>query len=199
MAEMRGMQRIRLSEWATREGVARITAYRMLRRGILPAPTERSPTGRWYVYVPTTTGKGIAALYAYAERGKSQSRIINEQMEELTVWAGENRVFDFTSVREIGNPRTSHRPKLARLLADPHVSEIVVTDSAVIGSARFALLAAALTPQRRAIVTVDQARGLSRHRRREAEERFNELLRDLWGARRAAEIRERILAEYRAA
>ena len=199
MGNLRGMQRIRLSEWARREGVARVTAYRMLKRGILPAPTERSPTGRWYVYVPATTGSGTVALYAYAERGSAQSRIINEQMEALTVWAGENRVHDFSAVREIGNPRTAHRPKLARLLASPHISEIVVTDAAVVGTARIALLAAALTPQRRAIVTVDQARGFSRHRRREAEERFHELLRDIWGARRAAEIRERILGEYQAA
>ena len=53
----RSLERIRLTEWARREGIARITAYRMLRRGILPVVSERSPTGRWYVYVRVESGR----------------------------------------------------------------------------------------------------------------------------------------------
>ena len=67
-----GLRRVRLSEWARQEGIARITAYRMLQRGILPVPSERSPTGRWYVLLPAKP-TGRIALYTRATPGPHQA------------------------------------------------------------------------------------------------------------------------------
>ena len=192
---MKGMQRIRLAEWARREGVARITAYRMLRNGVLPVPSECSPTGRWYVYVPVASPSGTVVLYAYADLGDAQSHIINEQLRTLTDWASRNQMHDFTAVREVGRPHAAHRPKLASLLADASVRAIVITDPTVIGSSRHSVLVAALAAQQRSIVSVAQDIPRSVLRRRAAIDRIAELSRDIWGARRGDEFVARLVAD----
>ena len=151
-----GMHRMRLSEWARAEGIARITAYRMLRRGILPVPTEQSPTGRWYVLVPDRKRSGRVVFYARASPGTDAAYRLNEQIFVLVEWANANRERIYATVSEIADPYVSPLPKLARLLADQRVGEIVVESPAVVGESKYHLLAAALAPQRRSIVTVSR-------------------------------------------
>jgi predicted site-specific integrase-resolvase len=145
--------RIRLTEWARREGIARITAYRMLRRGILPVVSERSPTGRWYVYVPSSR-VGRTVIYVRAAPGPDQVASLNRQVESLSKWAQHKNLSDFTVVREIANPFTDNLPKFEALVADPHVTEIVIAHPWVVGEFQFRLLVAALTSQGRKLSVV---------------------------------------------
>ena len=155
-ARQPGMRRVRLSEWARAEGIARITAYRMLQRGILPVPTERSPTGRWYVLVPDQRRPGRVVLYARASPGTDSSHHLNEQLYTLVEWANANHRLIHTTITEMADPYVSALPKLARLLADQRVSDIVIESPAVIGQSKFDLLAAALAPQGRSIRPVNR-------------------------------------------
>ena len=148
-------RRIRLSEWARDEGIAWITAYRMLQRGTLPVPFERSPTGRWYVLVPKKQ-VGQLALYTRATPGPSQAVSIDTQIAALTSWAVSRHQQVYIVVREIGKPLGQQMPKLARLLADPEISSIVVKNPTVVGEAHYNLLVAALAPQGRTIVVIDE-------------------------------------------
>ena len=149
------LRRVRLSEWARDEGIARITAYRMLQRGILPVPCERSPTGRWYVLLPEKRA-GRLALYTRATPGPNQAISIDNQIAALTSWAISQHQQVYILVREIGKPLGHQMPKLARLLADPEISDIAVTSAAVVGEGHYNLLVAALAPQGRKIMLIDK-------------------------------------------
>ena len=155
--------RIRLTEWARREGIARITAYRMLRRGILPVVSERSPTGRWYVHVPADRA-GRTVFYARAPSGPRQVARLNRQVESLSKWARHRNRSDFAVVREIANPYTENLPRLEALVADPHVGEIVIDHPWVVGEFQFRLLVAALSSQGRTLSVASGTRHRSRDR-----------------------------------
>ena len=158
-----GWKRIRLSEWARREGVSRITAYRMLRRGILPVPYERSPTGRWYVLVPERN-LGRIAIYARADPGPDQLATINEQSAFVAQWAIDKHHDIFTSVTEIARVPDGPLPRLERLLADRGITYLLIDDSRVLGSSLLRLLGAALAPQGRGILLARPDRTRSRAR-----------------------------------
>ena len=163
-----GFQRVRLSDWARRQGIARITAYRMLRRGLLPVPSERSPTGRWYVLIPPDR-PGRFAFYTRAAPGPEQALDINRQIESLTQWAALQRRRPFVVVREIGHPFSQPLRKLGNLLADSEISDIVIDTVDVVGSTQFSLLIAALAPQGRSIIAVNPRAASAAVRRREAQ------------------------------
>lgn len=146
------MERVRLTAWARRQGISRITAYRMLKRGILPAPVERSPTGRWYVLLPVKRS-GRVAIYSRADPKPNSADIINRQVAALAEWAGANRRIVFDIVRETANPQTGPMPKLERLLADKQISEILIENPSALGTA-YRLLVAALIPQGRRIISI---------------------------------------------
>jgi len=150
------MQRMRLSQWAQQEGISRITAYRMLKKGILPVNAERSPTGRWYVLVPEWRF-GRTAIYARAARSRYQVESINQQISSLSDWATETNKTIFTVVKEIANPVTDPLPNLQRLLTDIQITEIVIQSPDVVGLGRLQLLNAALAPQSRLIRAVHPA------------------------------------------
>lgn len=149
-ARLPNMQRMRLSEWARKEGISRITAYRMLRKGILPVTSEQSPTGRWYVLVPEWRF-GRTAIYARASPSRYQVEIINRQIATLSDWASEANKSIFTVVKEVANPLIDPLPNLQRLLLDIHVTEIAVTNPDIVGLGRLSLLNAVLSPQNRMI------------------------------------------------
>ena len=163
-----GLQRIRLSDWARQQGIARVTAYRMLRRGLLPVPAERSPTGRWYVFV-SSNRPGRLAFYTRASPGPDQAFVLNRQIDSLTQWAASQRRRPFVVVREIGHPFTHPLRKLASLLADVEISDIVVDTVEAVGATQYSLLTAALAPQGRSIVVVNLRAASAASRRREAE------------------------------
>lgn len=157
------LERIRLAEWARREGIARITAYRMLRRGILPVVSERSPTGRWYVYVPSNR-VGRTVIYVRAAPGLDQVASLNLQVESLSKWAWDKNRSNFTVVREIANPFMDKLPKFEALVADPRVTEIVIDHPWVVGEFQFRLLVAALASQGRSLCVANGTR--TRHQTR---------------------------------
>ncbi len=146
-------RRVRLSQWAKEQGISRITAYRMLRRGLLPVPCERSPTGRWYVLLQDQQ-QGRTAVYARATPGFNQVEIINRQVAELSEWAAQHRRRIFTVVREIAEPLLGPMPRLSMLLADSQVTDIIVTHPLVLGRGQFQLLSAVLSSQGRGITPI---------------------------------------------
>ena len=159
-----GFQRIRLSQWAKSEGVSIDTAYRMLRKGLLPVPAERSPTGRWYVLVPAPR-VGRMAFYVRASPGREAAVEINRQLRVLAAWAGPRRLEPFIVVREIADPLATPLRRLAGLLSDREITTIVVERARVVGDETLSLLTATLASQARSIVLVD-TRATSRRMRR---------------------------------
>lgn len=151
--EQQGMRKIRLSAWARNQGISRLTAYRMLKRGILPVPTERSPTGRWYILLPANKA-GKIVIYSRADPKSQQIEIINRQVASLAEWASLSGRSVFTVVKEMADPRTGPMPRLEKLLADLQVTEILIEHPSVLGICQYQLLVAALAPQGRRITAI---------------------------------------------
>ena len=145
-----GVQRIRLSEWARRQGISRLTAYRMLQAGTLPVPAERTPTGRWFVLVAT---ESRVAVYARAsDEPDDPHKPLDSQISSLVRWASYRNMPIYTVIREVGDPEREPLPLLAKLLGDGNITQILIETPEVVGTASFALLNAALAPHGRAIV-----------------------------------------------
>ena len=161
-------KRIRLSEWAKGQGIAWVTAHRMIKNGILPVPCERSPTGRWYVWVTDPNHHNLLASYIQTLRGEGQHTSINAQTQRIAYWAREQRRHIAMTVREVVDPNTLQRPKLAQMLADARVSDIVVDNVDVIGRTMYPLLTAALHGQNRAIIIANTGKTRAGSARTEA-------------------------------
>lgn len=149
------MKRIRLSEWARSQGIHRLTAYRMLRRGILPVPVEQSPTGRWYVLLPPER-LGKTVVYARATPGRGAVEAINRQVQDVTEWATLRGRPIFAVTTEVANPLVGPMPKLQRLLSSAENTEILIHNPDVLGLGRLELIVAALAPQGRTVTTVNR-------------------------------------------
>ena len=142
-----GVRRIRLSEWARQQGISRLTAYRMLQRGVLPVPSEQSPTGRWYVLV----SEGRSVIYARTKPGPHQIEEINNQVSTLAQWAAYREVRVFTVVREIADPPAEPMPRLEKLLEDRQITQILIASPSVVGTCQYRLIMSALYPSGRSI------------------------------------------------
>ena len=186
------LRRVRLSEWAREEGIARITAYRMLQRGILPVPSERSPTGRWYVLLPQKQTRRIA-FYARSSPGPHVAETLNEQVFALAEWADEHGEKAFVVVKEVADPFAAPMPKLVQLLADRHVSDIVVDCQAVVGEFKYALLTAALAPQGRRIILAKRRRGRPRVHGPDVHAAIENLCKSMYGVEKGSQAARRAI------
>jgi predicted site-specific integrase-resolvase len=76
-----------LAAWAERNGVARVTAYRWFRSGVLPVPAQR--VGR-LILVDDTTGsadrRSRTAVYARVSSA-DQKADLDRQVARVTAWA----------------------------------------------------------------------------------------------------------------
>ena len=149
------MKRIRLSEWARSQGIARLTAYRMLRKGILPVPAEQSPTGRWYVLLPPER-LGKTVVYARATPGRGAVDAISRQVQAVTEWATLRGRPIFAVVTEVADPLIGPMPKLLRLLSSAENTEILIHNPDVLGIGRMEMVVAALAPHGRAVTAVNK-------------------------------------------
>ena len=116
----------------------------------LRRPTERSPTGRWYVLLQENRTERMA-FYTRATRSPDQALVINNQIAALSEWAASRRRHVHLVAREIATPWVDRLPKLAELLANEQITEIVVENPAVLGESQYQLLVAALAPQGRMV------------------------------------------------
>ncbi len=149
------MKRIRLSEWARSQGISRLTAYRMLRKGILPVACEQSPTGRWYVLLPPER-LGKTVVYARATPNRGALEAINAQVQAVTEWATLRGRPIFAVVTELADPLVGPMPKLLRLLSSVENTEILIHNPDILGIGRMELIVAALAPQGRVITAVNK-------------------------------------------
>ena len=115
-----------LAAWAERNGVARVTAYRWFRSGLLPVPAQR--VGRLIrVDDPAaeTGARGQTAVYARVSSADQKSDL-DRQVARVTEWATTHQMPVDKVVIEVGSALNGHRRKFLALLRDPSVGRIVV-------------------------------------------------------------------------
>lgn len=119
----------------------------------MPVPFEQTPTGTILVHEPEPVEKAVAL---YARVSSSDQKVdLERQIARLTEFATQQRLVVVKGVTEIGSGRNGHRPKLMKLLADPHVQTIVVEHRDRLMRFGFEYVKAALAAQGRRILVVE--------------------------------------------
>jgi putative resolvase len=145
---------MKLAEWARANGVHPQTAYRWFRQGTMPVPARRLPSGTILVDTPGSPPGGRVVLYARVT-AYDQRADLDRQVARLTAWATGQGMVVADVIREVGTGVNGKRPRLRRLLADPHATTIVVEHQDRL--ARFGVehLEAALAAQGRRLLVVE--------------------------------------------
>ena len=182
-----------LASWAERNGVARVTAYRWFRAGLVPVPARR--VGRLILVENLSVAAGLrspTAVYARVSAADQRSDL-DRQVARVTAWATAEQIPVDQVVVEVGSALNGHRRKFPALLRDPSVTRIVVEHRDRFCRFGSEYVQAALAAQGRELVVVDNA------------EVDDDLVRDmtgiltsmcarLYGERAAANRAERALA-----
>lgn len=114
---------MKLSDWARKQGISYITAWRWFKGSKLPVAARQLPTGTILVDEPNPEGRTV--LYARISSA-DQKDDLQRQVQRLQVFAREQGWTEFEVVAEIGSGLDGKRKKLLRVLHDPRVARIVV-------------------------------------------------------------------------
>jgi putative resolvase len=147
---------MKLAVWARANGVHPQTAYRWFRQGTMPVPARRLPSGTILVEVPGADGLPDRGAVLYARVSAHDQRAdLHRQVARLSAWAAGNGIGVAEVVCEVGSGLNGRRPRLARLLADPTATMIVVEHRDRLARLGVEHLEAALSAQGRRLVVVD--------------------------------------------
>jgi putative resolvase len=147
---------MKLSEWAAQQGVHYQTAWRWWKRGTLPVPARQLASGTILVEAPAsplgTAGRTVvyARVSAHDQRGD-----LDRQVSRVMAWASEQHLVVDQVVCEVGSGLNGRRPKLARLLADPQVTTVVVEHRDRLARFGVEQLQAALSAHGRRVLVAD--------------------------------------------
>ncbi|GAB4977384.1 IS607 family transposase [Mycobacterium intracellulare] len=146
-----------LAAWAERNGVARVTAYRWFRAGVLPVPARK--VGRLILVDEPSSAAGPRPRTAVYARVSSadQKADLDRQVARVTAWATAEQIPVDKVVVEVGSALNGHRRKFLALLRDPTVSRIVVEHRDRFCRFGSEYVEAALAAQGRELVVVDSA------------------------------------------
>ena len=146
-----------LAVWAQRNGVARVTACRWFRAGLLPVPAQR--VGRLILVTDAAAETARDRRTAVSARVSSadQKSDVDRQVARVTAWATAQQIPVDKVVTEFGSALSGHRRKFLALLRDRRCNGSWW--SIGIGSAASALNMSrrALAAQGRELVVVDAA------------------------------------------
>ena len=146
-----------LAAWAERNGVARVTAYRWFRAGLLPVPGQR--VGRLILVndaAAEISRRGRTAVYARVSSA-GQKPDLDRQAARVTMWATTQKMPIDKAVTEVGSALNGHRRKFLAPLRDPAVTRIVVEHRDRFCRFGSQYVEAALATQGLALVVVDSA------------------------------------------
>ncbi|ETW23930.1 IS607 family transposase [Mycobacterium gastri] len=146
-----------LAAWAERNGIARVTAYRWFRAGLLPVPAQR--VGRLILVndpAVEESRRGRTVVYARLSSADQRSDL-DRQVARVTGWATAQQLPVDKVVTEVGSALNGHRRKFLALLRDPVVTRIVVEHRDRFCRFGSEYVEAALAAQGRVLVVVDSA------------------------------------------
>jgi len=102
---------MKLSDWAKKEGISYITAYRWWKKGILPVPAKQIKTGTILLSPQTRDTENGVVLYARVS-SSGQKDDLTRQLGRLVKYANSNKMKVVKSVSEVGSGLNGHRPKV---------------------------------------------------------------------------------------
>lgn len=146
--------RVKLSEWAARNGVHYQTAWTWAKEGRMPVPVRQTPSGTWLVDEPATEESGRVVAYCRVSSADQKSDL-DRQVARVVQGATGLGLAVAEVVTEVGSGLNGKRRKLHRVLSDPAAAVIVVEHRDRL--ARFGIehLEAALSASGRRLVVLD--------------------------------------------
>ena len=146
-----------LKQWAAREGVHPLTAYRWFREGKLPVPARR--VGRLILVDPAAvTPRHAGRIVVYARVSSADQRAdLDRQVARVTEWVTRDGGRVDQVVTETGSALNGRRRKFLALLGDPTAERIVVEHRDRFARFGAEYVEAALSAQGRELVVVDPA------------------------------------------
>jgi putative resolvase len=146
---------MKLSDWAELEGIHYMTAWRWWKAGKLPVPAHQTASGSIIVEV-AADAPGRTAVYARVS-SHDQRLDLDRQVSRMVAWVSAQGMSVDEVVTEVGSGMNGHRRRLAKLLADPFTTTVVVEHRGCL--ARFGVehLEAALAAHGRKVLVVDNA------------------------------------------
>ena len=144
-----------LAGWAKRDGVARVTAYRWLRAGLLPVPARK--VGRLILVEDPSVAAGPRSPTAvYARVSSADQKVdLDQQVSRVAAWATAQQTPLDDVVTEVGSAGNGRRRMFLALLGDPSVERIVVDHQDRFCQFGSQYVQAALAAQDRKLVVVD--------------------------------------------
>ncbi|MER6677487.1 IS607 family transposase [Streptomyces sp. NPDC000983] len=145
---------MKLSEWASQQGVSYQTAWRWVKSGKMPVPVRQAPSGTWLVDEAAAEPAGRVVAYC---RVSSADQKADLERQTARVTAGANGVGLLVAevVAEVGSGLNGRRRKLHRLLSDPSAAVIVVEHRDRLARFGVGHLEAALSASGRRLVVLD--------------------------------------------
>jgi predicted site-specific integrase-resolvase len=184
---------VNLKQWAAREGVHHVTAYRWFREGRLPVPARK--VGRLILVDVAATEKPAAeSVVVYARVSSTDQRVdLDRQVARVTEWSTSQGLTVSRVVTEVGSARDGHREKFLALLRDASVTVIVVEHRDRFAWFGAEYVEAALAAQGRRLLVVDPAE-VDDDLVRDVTEILTSLCARLYGRRAAANRARRAVA-----
>ncbi|MDH6463073.1 putative site-specific integrase-resolvase [Micromonospora sp. A200] len=181
-----------LKEWAKREGVHPVTAYRWFREGKLPVPARR--VGGLILVESPADPAPAETVVVYARVSSADQRAdLDRQVARVTAWATGQNLAVARVVTEVGSALNGRRKNFLALLRDPAVTTIVVEHRDRFARFGAEYVEAALTAQGRRLLVVDPAE-VDDDLVRDVTEILTSLCARLYGRRAAANRAERAVA-----
>ena len=182
-----------LATWAHRNGVARVTAYRWFRSGVLPVPARR--VGRLILVDDPTVVMQMAGRTAVYARVSSadQKADLHRQVARVTAWASDEQIPVDKVVTEVGSASNGHRRTFLALLRDPSITRIVVEHRDRFCRFGSEYVQAALAAHGRELVVVDSSE-VDDDLVRDMTEILTSMCARLYGKRAAANKAKRAIA-----
>ncbi|MFC4144695.1 IS607 family transposase [Micromonospora mangrovi] len=146
-----------LKEWAAREGVHHVTAYRWFREGKLPVPARR--VGRLILVEPSAVepaSEGTTVVYARVSSADQKAEL-DRQVARVVTWATGRSLTVSRVVIEVGSTVDGRCKEFLTLLRDPTVTTIVVEHRDRFARFGAEYVEAALSAQGRRLLVVDPA------------------------------------------
>lgn len=147
--------KVKLSQWAKQQGISFKTAQRWYYAGIMPVPTEKSPTGRIMVLVDEPVKESRTVLYACVSTS-AQKQDLDRQVERLLAFATLQGWEHVEVVTEIGSEISEEKKKLKSLLTDRTVVRFVAEKSDRISRHGVEYIETLLSSQGRKLIFVEK-------------------------------------------
>lgn len=150
---------MKVSEWASREGLNKQTVWKWCRNDTMPVPFERTPTGTVIIHDPkyeTTPVKTGGRTVCYARVSSADQKTdLTRQTDRLKAFALSMGETSPEVVTETGSGMNGDRRKLNRILSDPTVTTIIVEHRDRLARMNYRLIQSALQAQGRRIIVIN--------------------------------------------